>query len=132
MGNLFLNQGNPSKQKVDTNKSNGNTRWWRTNEKRDPNVMDVNALTMEERGMLLRQGKCFRCKKTRHMAKDCPPEQGESLSKKADPARFAYTTIKALTKEQRESFMKMVMEDKDGRIFETENRFDVGFSFYIY
>jgi hypothetical protein len=41
MGNLFLNQGNPSKQKVDTNKSNRNARWWRTNEKRDPNVMDV-------------------------------------------------------------------------------------------
>jgi hypothetical protein len=37
MGNLFLNQGNPSKQKADTNKSNGNVRWWRTNEKRDIN-----------------------------------------------------------------------------------------------
>jgi Zinc knuckle len=117
MGNLFLNQGNPSKQKADTNKSNGNARWWRTNEKRDPNVMDVDALTMEERGMLLRQGKCFRCKKAGHMAKDCPSEQGESKQKKADPARFAYTTIKALTKEQRESFTKMVMEDKDGEDF---------------
>jgi Zinc knuckle len=118
MGNLFLNQGNPSKQKADTNKSNGNAHWWRTNEKRDPNAMDVDALTMEERGMLLRQGKCFRCKKTGHMAKDCPLEQGElSKQKKVDPARFAYTTIKALTKEQRESFMKMVMEDKDGEDF---------------
>jgi hypothetical protein len=66
MGNLFFNQdikGNPSKQKVDTNKSTGNARWWRTNERKDPNAMDVDALTMEERGMLLRQGKCFRCKR---------------------------------------------------------------------
>jgi Ty3 transposon capsid-like protein/Zinc knuckle len=117
MGNLFLNHGNPSKKKADTNKSNGNAHWWRTNEKRDPNAMDVDALTMEEREMLMRQGKCFRCKKVGHMAKDCPSEQGESSKKKVDPARFAYTMIKALTKEQRESFTKMVMEDKDGEDF---------------
>jgi hypothetical protein len=120
MGNLFFNQnmeGNSSKQEVDTNKSNGNARWWRTNKRKDPNAMDVNALTMEERGMLLRQGKCFCCMKTEHMAKDCPPEQEESLKKKVDPARFAYTMIKVLTKEQRESFIKMVMEDKDGKDF---------------
>jgi Zinc knuckle len=80
-------------------------------------VMDVDTLTMEERGMLLRQGKCFRCKKTGHMAKDCPLEQGESSKKKADSERFAYTMIKVLTKEQRESFTKMVMEDKDGEDF---------------
>jgi Zinc knuckle len=80
--------------------------------------MDVDALTMEERGMLLRQEKCFRCRKTGHMAKNCPPEQGElSKQKKVDPARLAYTTIKVLTKEQRESFMKMVMEDKDEEDF---------------
>jgi hypothetical protein len=52
------------------------------------------------------------------MAKDCPLKQGETLKqKKMDPARFAYTTIKVLTKEQRESFTKMVMEDKDGEDF---------------
>jgi uncharacterized tellurite resistance protein B-like protein len=80
--------------------------------------MDVDALTTEERGMLLRQGKCFRCKKTGHMAKDCPLKQGESSKqKKVDLARFAYTTIKALTKEQRKSFTKMVMEDKDKEDF---------------
>jgi hypothetical protein len=121
MGSLFFNQdikANPSKQKADTNKSNRNARWWRTSERKDSNAMDVNALTMEERGMLLRQGKFFHCRKTGHMAKYCPPEQGESLKqKKVDLARFAYTTIKVLTKEQRESFTKLVMEDKDEEDF---------------
>jgi Zinc knuckle len=121
MGSFFFNQdikANPSKQKADTNKSNGNAHWWRTNERKDPNAMDVDTLTMEERGMLLRQGKCFCCRETGHMAKDCPPEQGESSKqKKVDLARFAYTTIKVLTKEQRESFTKMVMEDKAREAF---------------
>jgi hypothetical protein len=121
MGSLFFNQDiktNPSKQKADTNKSNGNAHWWRTNKRKDSNAMNVDTLTMEEGGMLLRQGECFCCRKTGHMAKDCPSEQGEtSKQKKVNLAMFAYTTIKVLTKEQRESFTKMVMEDKDEENF---------------
>jgi hypothetical protein len=50
--------------------------------------------------------------------KGLPTKQGESSKqKKVDPARFAYTTIKALTKEQRESFAMMVMEDKNEEDF---------------
>jgi hypothetical protein len=50
MGSLFFNQDikmNLSKQKADTNRSNGNAHWWRTSERKDPNAMDVDALTME-------------------------------------------------------------------------------------
>jgi hypothetical protein len=81
--------------------------------------MDVDTLIIEERVTLLRQGKCFCCKKTGHMAKNCPPlEQGKtSKQKKMDLARFAYTTIKMLTKEQKKVFVKMVMEDKDEKDF---------------
>jgi hypothetical protein len=48
MGNLFFNQDikmSPSKQKADTKKSNRNAHWWRTNERKDPNAMDVDTLT---------------------------------------------------------------------------------------
>jgi hypothetical protein len=116
MGMMFLNQDKASPpKKADTNKSTEKAHWWRTTEKKvDPNAMDVDALTMEERGSLMRQGKCFRWRKTGHLAKDCPSsEQGEGLKKKVDPAKFAYATIRALTKEQKEEFMKMVMEGGD-------------------
>jgi hypothetical protein len=42
---------------------------------------------------------------------------GKRLPTRMDLARFAYTMIEVLTKEQRESFMKMVMEDKDEEDF---------------
>jgi hypothetical protein len=110
---MFLNQDKMSPpKKADTNKSMEKAHWWRTTEKKDPNTMDVDALMMEERGSLMRQGKCFRCKKTGNLAKDCPPSEQEG-SKRKDPAKFAYATIQALTKEQKEEFTKMVMEGGD-------------------
>lgn len=45
--------------------------------RRDPNAMDVDAttrlgrLTPELRAQLLREGKCFRCRKAGHMSRDC-------------------------------------------------------------
>jgi Zinc knuckle len=129
MENLFLNQDMKvsSAKKADTNKSNKIAHWWRMIKRKDLNVMDVNALIIEERAMLLRQGKCFHCKKTGHMAKDCLPSEQEETSKqkKMDLARFAYTMIKALTKEQKEVFVKMT---RIRRIFEMENWIDVGIS----
>jgi hypothetical protein len=116
MGMLFLNQDKTSPpKKADTNKSMEKACWWRMTEKKvDPNAMDVDALTMEERGSLMRQGKCFRCKKTGHLAKDCPPsEQEGSKQKKVDPAKFAYATIRALKKKQKEEFTRMVIEGGD-------------------
>ena len=80
--------------------------------------MDVNTLTFEERQMLMKQGKCFKCRKMGHRAADCPGEEDKKGKKKEEPqkvnlVRNAFATIRALTKDEREAFMKMMLEGKE-------------------
>jgi hypothetical protein len=35
---------------------------------KDPNAMDINKLTVEERDKLMKEGKCFRCRKQGHLS----------------------------------------------------------------
>ena len=95
-----------------------NKSWYRPAEKKDPNVMDVDALTFKERQMLMKQGKCFKCRKTGHRAADCPDETDKKGKKKEEPQKVdlvknAFTIIQALTKDEREVFAKMMLEGKE-------------------
>ena len=95
-----------------------NRSWYRPAEKKDPNAMDVDALTFEERQTLMKQEKCLKCRRTGHRAADCPGEEDKKGKKKeetpkADPVRNAFATIRALTKDEREAFAKMMLEDKE-------------------
>jgi Ty3 transposon capsid-like protein/Zinc knuckle len=41
-------------------------------EKKDPNTMDIDRMSIEERTCLMKEGKCFRCKLFGHLSRDCP------------------------------------------------------------
>jgi hypothetical protein len=41
-------------------------------EKKDPNAMDIDRMTIEEWTCLMKEGKCFRCKLFGHLSRDCP------------------------------------------------------------
>jgi hypothetical protein len=41
-------------------------------EKKDPNAMDINHMSIEEQTCLMKEGKCFRCKLFGHPSQDCP------------------------------------------------------------
>ena len=62
---------------------------------RDPNTMDVDRLTVEERTKLMKEWHCFRCKIQGHLSKDCPREKKEELKKKWN-GKLAAAHIRAL------------------------------------
>ena len=56
---------------------------WTFKPRKDPNAMDVdsitqsiNAMTAEEQMDFMKKGLCFRCKKPRHISRDCPEKKG--------------------------------------------------------
>ena len=58
---IFGSNSNKKNENKTTNRT-----WYRPAEKKDPNAMDVDALTFEERQVLMKEGKCFKCRKTGH------------------------------------------------------------------
>ena len=61
--------------------------------------MDVDTLSIEDHTKLMKEGKCFRCQKTGHMAVDCPDKgKGRDEPKKLTGADL-YTHIRGLFQE---------------------------------
>jgi hypothetical protein len=50
-------------------KAGPSNRWFFQREK-DPNAMDIDLLSVDERAKLMKEGKCFICQQTGHMARD--------------------------------------------------------------
>jgi hypothetical protein len=78
---------------------------------RDPNVMDVDRLTVEEHNKLMKEGRCFKCRNTGHRGNECPEEEndkkkGKEVPKKKMNGRELHAHVRALFKE-------MMEEDRD-------------------
>ena len=81
---------------------------------RDPNAMDVDALTIEERSSLMKEGRCFNCRKTGHLAKECPQKKNKYEQKKKMNGKELYTHIRGLMKDmdedEKETFLNEAEE----------------------
>jgi hypothetical protein len=54
-------------------------------EKKDPNAMDIDRMSIEERTHLMKEGKCFRCKLFGHLSRDCPNKGQNTMTTTATP-----------------------------------------------
>ena len=70
--------------------------------------MDINRLMTEERTQLMKEGKCFKCRKQGHLSRDCPP-QGTEMPKPWNgkgAATHIRSIIYGMTQEEKDNLEK--------------------------
>ena len=112
-------------QGVERKKPDNNGKRWMFTQK-DPNAIDVDAMSIEERNELMKKGACFRCKKMGHLSKDCPTRNKttgntQEVQKKMTPKEM-YKHIQSLTaqlnnEKKKQNFSKKLKK----RVFKEEN-----------
>jgi Zinc knuckle len=81
--------------------------------KKDPNAMDINRMSIEERSHLMKEGKCFRCKLFGHLSRDCP-NKGQNTTTPTTPkwtGKSAASHIRALIASMSEEEKKELEEE---------------------
>src|ERR1700678_1486682 len=63
---------------------------------KDPNAMDIDSLSVDERTKLMKEGKCFICRQTGHMAKD--HKENDSTQKQWKEEAPKYKRVEASKK----------------------------------
>jgi hypothetical protein len=79
------------------------------NPRKDPNAMDIDRISTEERDNHMKKGLCFKCHKTGHRARECPESNSGSnqttqrtwtpASNRLTNGKEAYARIRAMIKE---------------------------------
>jgi hypothetical protein len=105
--------GNPPSTPSKKTNKRGPRRFYFDQSKKDPNAMDVDSMSTEERNDLMRRGACFFCKMIGHLSRDCPNKKG----KYTPPPQTSNTSQKMKGKELhahvRALLTQMEEEDKN-------------------
>src|ERR1700689_5642075 len=92
----ILGQGkNKEKKNIATTNSGQQKRFYFQRKEKDPNAMDVDAMSVEKRQEMMRKGQCFNCGKQGHLSRDCP-EKKERNDKKVWDSKSAATHIRSI------------------------------------
>jgi hypothetical protein len=93
-------------------------------EKKDPNAMDIDRMSIKEQTCLMKEGKCFRCKLFGHLSRDCP-NKGQNTTTTTTPTAPKWTG-KSAASHIRTLIASMSEEEK--RVLEEEGeKFGLGF-----
>ena len=78
---------------------------WRasSSNRKDPNAMDIDTMTMEKRTYLMKQGLCFKCKGRGHLARDCKGKKKDTSPKKN--INDIHAMLMALTDEEKKGLL---------------------------
>jgi Retrotransposon gag protein/Zinc knuckle len=104
-------------------------------EKKDPNAMDIDWMSIKEQTRLMKEGKCFRCKLFGHLSRDCP-NKGKNFTTTTNTLKWTgksaalhiRTLIASMSEEERRFWKKA---KSTVWVFEVEDCLDVSTS-YIY
>ena len=73
-------------EKKDDKKEETKKRW--NFGKKDPNAMDVDAMSVEQRADAMKKGLCFRCRKQGHLSRDCPDKKKKDEPRKEEKKKW--------------------------------------------
>src|SRR5277367_144023 len=90
------------------------------------NNTNSDKLSEEERNRLMREGKCFKCKKRGHRARDCPPDEDQSPQNKMKKTtvKDLVSQVKALTKKERMELVELMKGEERPDLKEEEEELD--------
>jgi Retrotransposon gag protein/Zinc knuckle len=83
-------------------------------EKKDPNAMDIDRLSIKEHMHLMEEGKCFRCKLFGHLSRDCPNKGQNNTTTTTTPkwiGKSAASHIQTLIASMSEEEKKVLEEE---------------------
>ena len=96
------------------------TQWHgvRKEDRMEIDTAELNALSVEERNRLQKEGHCFNCRKTGHMSRACPTKQDASKKIASENQKSTIRTTKAEEegsekKKMAESIKAMTMEERN-------------------
>lgn len=102
----------------------------KTREEKDPNAMDIDAMTTEKRAALMRKGACFICEEPGHLARDhkeYEKKKGKTLGNTSPPPKRnikeIHALIQALSPQETKDLLELHSANQEKEVKDDEQDF---------